>query len=391
MQFTPSIFTALLKPIDRRAFKAGVATHRGDFYGKSFNSWEHLVALLFAQFSGATSLRGVETGFNAQAQLHYHLGCQAISRTTLADANARRPVGVFGDVFQRLAGTLDRKTRREAKDVLHLIDATPIMLNRMMDGVACNGRIKGLKLHLLHDLKANCPLSAEITKATVNDILPARGQPLKAGVTYVFDKAYCDFAWWQKINDCGAFFVTRPKTNMNVTVLDDRPLCETRGDGFTVLADQIVGRIPARTAKLKAALATPLRRITIARGNGGVFTIISNDTSRSAVDLASCYKARWKIELLFRWLKQNLNITRFIARNENAVRLQIMAALIAFVLIRIAQAANQSQLTPKRFIELIQSFLHARRPLAKIDKPPPINPSKPKSKLNPNQLILELQ
>lgn len=393
MRFTPSIFASLLKPIDRRAFKASVAAHRGDFYGKSFNSWDHLVALLFAQFSGAASLRALETGFNAQSNHHYHLGCQAIARSTLSDANARRPAGVFGDVFKRLAGSLDRKTKREAKDVLHLIDATPIMLNRIIEGVASNGRIKGLKLHVLHDLAANCPLSAEITGATVNDILPARGQPIAEGVTYVFDKGYCDFAWWRKINDGGAFFVTRPKTNMILGRCRARPLAQTRGDGFSIIADHIItGRdtmSARRKAKLKVTLAMTLRRITIRRDTGDVFTIISNDSNRSAVELASRYKARWQIELLFRWIKQNLNITRFIARNENAVRLQIMAALIAFVLIRIAHAASRSLLRPKRFVELIHSFLHARRPIAKIDKPPPINPSRSKCH-NPNQLSLAL-
>lgn len=394
MRFTPSIFASLLKPIDRRAFKASVAAHRGDFYGKSFHSWEHLVALLFAQFSGAASLRALEMGFNAQSNHHYHLGCRAISRSTLADANARRPWGVFSDVFKRLAGTLDRGTRREARDVLHLIDATPIMLNRIIDGVASNGRIKGLKLHVVHDLEANCPLSAEITNATVNDILPARGQPIAEGVTYVFDKGYCDFAWWRKINDLGAFFVTRPKTNMIFGRFRKRPLGETQGDGFKVIADHIITRQEAararRKARLKVKLDMPLRRITIRRDTGDVFTIISNDINRGALELASCYKARWQIELLFRWIKQNLNITTFIARNENAVRLQIMAALIAFVLIRIAHAASRSPLRPKRFAELIHSFLHARRPIAKIDKPPPINPSRPQCRNDPNQLTLAL-
>lgn len=390
MQFTSSIFSELLKPIDRRAFRLSVAEHDGDRYDKSFGSWEHLVTLLFAQFSGTSSLRAIAAGLNAQSHLHYHLGCGEVAPSTLSDANARRPVAVFSDVFNRLAGALGRKTRREAKDVLHLIDATPIMLRGVIEGASSNGRIKGFKLHVRHDLDTNCPLIAEITEATINDLLPARQHAIEKGVTYVFDKAYCDYAWWQKINDRGAFFVTRPKANMNVTVIRRTPLRQVQGDGFRVLSDHIVTRGTAKQARLNATFSMPLRRIAVRRDEGGTFTIISNDMTRSAAAIAACYKARWQIELLFRWLKQNLNITRFIGRNENAVHLQIMAGLIAFVLIRIAQTMSRTTLEPKRFVELIQSFLPSRRTLATIDKPPPVNPRTPLWRTNPNQLSLAL-
>jgi putative transposase len=400
MQFTPSILTSLLKVVDRRRFRESVARHGADAYGKKFNSWEHLVALVYAQLSGASSLRALETGFNSQSNHHYHLGCGPLSRSTLADANRRRPVSVFADVFHSLIAQLDRKARREAKAVLQLIDSTPVMLSDMFDCATSNGRIRGLKLHVLHDLESNCPHHAVITPATVNDIIPARAMKLTKGVTYVFDKAYCDFDWWTKINKIGAFFVTRPKTNMAVKVLATRPLETTQGDGFTVLSDCIV----ARSVWGKSKLDMPLRRIRIRRDcirtgsktgsqaqlKNETFDIISNDLQRPAHELATSYKARWQIELLFRWIKQNLNIKKFISFNENALRLQIIAAMIAYVLIRIAQVQSRSLLPPRRFIELVRSHIHARRHIARIDKPPPINPSSPKTKCNPNQYELNL-
>ena len=400
MRFTSSIFASLLKPIDRRRFQASVAQHGADAYGKSFNSWEHLVALVYAQLSGTSSLRALEAGFNAQSNHHYHLNCGPLARSTLADANKRRPVAVFADVFQGLVSKLGRKVRTEAKAVLHLIDSTPIMLSHLFECATSNGRIRGLKLHVLHDLETNCPRHAEITPATVNDIIPARAIAITEGVTYVFDKACCDFDGWTKINDCGAFFVTRPKANMAVKVLAHRPLDVTQGDGFTVLADCII----TRNTRGKTRLDMPLRRITIRRdvarnkaktdtrdqATEDAFDIISNDICRSAVDLAACCKARWQIELLFRWIKQNLNITKFIAVNENAVRLQIIAAMIAFVLIRIAHQTSANHLRPRRFIELVRSFIHARRHTAEIDKPPPINASSSQTKFNPNQIEFNL-
>lgn len=126
-------------------------------------------------------------------------------------------------------------------------------------------------------------------------------------------------------------------------------------------------------------LPSGLRRITVRRDTGERFDIISNDKTRSARDLAACYKARWQIELFFKWIKQNLNIGKFIAMNENAIRLQILSAMIAFVLLQCARQAARLKLTPRRFAELVSAFIHVRRDIATIDKPPPINPSKPKS------------
>ena len=382
MQFSPSIFTSLLKPIDRRQFKAIVERHDGDAYDKSFGSWQHVVALVFAQLTGATSLRAIETGFNAQANHHYHLGCGKLSRSTLADANARRPAGVFSELLDRLMGGLGRKQRRDAKAALHIVDSTPVRLGHMFDCAAFNGRIRGLKLHVLHDLDGACPLAAGITPANVNDITFGRGLPIETGVTYVFDKGYCHFGWWTSIDKAKAFFVTRPKVSMRWKTQRLHALGKTQGDGFSVIADREVKLASKGDSKLPIFL----RRITVKRDNGDRFDIISNDRNRSALELAACYKARWQIELFFKWIKQNLNIRKFIAVNENAVKLQILAAMIAFILLALARKRSASNLSPRRFIELAAAFIHTRRDIARIDKPPPVNPSRPKPTSNPDQI-----
>jgi IS4 transposase len=238
MQFVPSTFTSLLKPIDRRAFKAIVERHDGDAYDKKLKSWDHLVALLFAQLSGAASLRAIVTGFNAQSNHHYHLGCAPIARSTLSDANARRPPQVFAELLARLVGALGRQARAEAQGVLRLVDSTPIRLGELFDCVASNGRIRGLKLHVLHAPEDDCPLASAITPANVNDIAFGRGVTLEPGLTYVFDRAYCHYGWWANIDRIGAFFVTRPKTSMRFKTRRLRPLDQVTGDGFTVMGDR---------------------------------------------------------------------------------------------------------------------------------------------------------
>src|SRR5262245_45818829 len=113
MRYLDSIFGSLLKPIDRRTFQAAVERHDADAYDKTFNSWDHLVTLIYAQLSSVDTLRGLETAFNANAQAHYHLGVGAIARTTLSDANARRPTAPFAETLARLSAQADRQTRQE--------------------------------------------------------------------------------------------------------------------------------------------------------------------------------------------------------------------------------------------------------------------------------------
>ena len=125
MHFTPSIFGTLLEAINRRQFQAIVDRHNGDAYVKCFTSWEHLVALVYAQFSASTSLRGLEANWNANSQHHYHLACGPLVRSTLSDANRRRPVAIFAETFALVAGQLDRNTRREGTAMLRLIELHP--------------------------------------------------------------------------------------------------------------------------------------------------------------------------------------------------------------------------------------------------------------------------
>jgi IS4 transposase len=198
----------------------------------------------------------------------------------------------------------------------------------------------------------------------------------------VFDKGYCRFDWWQKIDDCKAFFVTRAKVNMRLRQVRRRPLRKRKGEGFKVVADHEV----VLASKGDARLAMPLRRIKLRRENGGRITLLTNDLTRSAVEIAALYKSRWQIELLFRWIKQHLDIRKFLGTNDNAIRLQVLAAMIAYVLLRIAARANCIKMLPLRLAELVRQFLFTRRSIATITQPPPVNPSRPRPRTSPNQL-----
>jgi putative transposase len=382
MQYRISIFGDLLKPIDRRRFRGIVERHDGDAYDKSFKSWDHMVTLVGAQLGCIASLRGLELALNANSHQHYHLGVGKVARSTLSDANARRPVGVFAETFAMLAEKADRHTRVEGAEMVRLIDSSPVPLGKMCKWAEWNGRIRGLKMHVVYHPERDVPRCVEITPATVNDVEIGRQTELEAGATYVFDKGYYHFGWWKKINAAKAFFVTRSKVNTRLRTKRRRVVTEVAGDGFRIIDDAEV----VLASKGDSRLAIPLRRIRVKRDKGGVITLITNDLNRTAIEIAALYKRRWQIELLFRWIKQHLNIRKFMGKNDNAIRLQILAAMIAYLLLRIARRLNSLKMLDLRFAELVCQRLFMRKPIAEIDKPPPVNPSKPKSKFSLDQL-----
>lgn len=238
-------------------------------------------------------------------------------------------------------------------------------------------------MHVVYDPVNGRPVETEVSKANVNDIEAGRAAAIAAGATYIFDKGYCHFGWWREIAEKPAFFVTRPKSNMNWRTCRRRRENEgVKGDGFTILSDAEVKLVSKGNSKLPI----PLRLIKVKRDGARTIAVPSNDMTRSAAEIAALHKGRWQIELLFRWLKQHLKIRRFLGRGANAIRLQLIAAMIAFVLSRIAAKRNAITMPMPRFADLLKRRIFSRKPIAKIDKPPPVNPSKRKPITYPGQI-----
>jgi putative transposase len=382
MRYCDSILGEVLKPISRRRFAAIVDRHDGDAYDKSFTSWDHLVTLIFAQLGGVDRLRTLETLWNANEQHHYHLDVGRLKRSTLSDANARRPIAVFSETFEMLSGLADRVLRREGGEMLRLIDATPIPTHELVTWAKWNGRTRGLKLHVVYDPAADQPRRIAITPATVNDVEVGQQVPIETGATYIYDKAYCHYGWWTQLHEAGARFVTRQKKNARYRATCWRRLRKSTADGFTVIDDAEVKLV----SKSGVKLAIPMRRVRIKRDDRTKITLITNDLVRSAIEIASLYKRRWQIELLFRWIKQHLKIRKFLGRSQNAICLQLIAAMIAYLLLRVAAQNNAIKLQPIRFVELLATRLFLRTRIARIDKPPMVKPSKAQQRFPPNQL-----
>jgi DDE family transposase/uncharacterized protein DUF4372 len=337
--YSPTAFQRVLEPLDRRSIARAVAAHDGDHgVGRGDSAWtceRHLKTLVFAQLAGLTSLRAITAGMAAHSRWFYHLNMRMPARSTLADANAARPAAVFGDIARGLIAIAGRQLRREGEAFIGLLDSTPIPLKG--DGfpwAEANARTRGLKLHVLHASRQGYPVWFAVTSAKLDDAVAGRAVPLEAGATYVYDKGYTDFRRWREIIDAGACFVTRRKYNTHRRDIGEQPAA---GEGIVADRRLKIGHRQARgRAPLNPLYQTELREIEVARpDHDKPLYLLTNDFARPATELAALYKERWQIELLFKWIKQNLNLRGFLGRSENAVRIQIYIALIAFLLLRI--------------------------------------------------------
>lgn len=327
-------FHEVLKGLPRGLFDRLVEARQADKHSKGFSSRDQLIAMIFAQLSGASSLRALETSFNQHPHQHYHLGTGPIRRSTLAEANAKRDSGLFLDLCEHMMGQVQRTLRKQVKAWLYLLDSTPISLKgHGFDGWTQERRThrtQGLKLHLLLNAQAQIPAYINLTAANVNDVTDAQRVPLSAGATYVFDKGYCDYGWWWQIEQAQARFVTRFKSNAALAVVEARPCASEQ-----ILSDEIVrfsNRHPG--GGRRNPYEKPLRRISVARPDKPTPLILAtNDLTTPAEQIAALYKQRWEIELFFKWIKQNLKLKRFLGRSEQAVRTQLLTALIAYLLL----------------------------------------------------------
>ena len=341
--------------------------HGSDRRVRKLNSKSQLIALIHAQLSGASSLREVEATLASQQARLYHLGAQAPKRSTLADANAERPAEVFCQLFQVLLAQAHRGLRKASRDAVRLIDATSFKLNALSQNWASYAAYgPAAKLHVVFDPDAALPVHFVMTPARINDITPAKAMPIEPGATYVFDLGYYDFSWWAALDAQGCRFVTRLKTHTRPTLIQERPV--ERGK---ILADRLV-RLSGRLAASRRhhPLERPLREVHVRIDTGKVLRLLSNDLNASAEEIAELYKRRWQIELFFRWVKHTLKIRRFLGTSQNAIRTHIAAALIAYLLLRMAHAAQSQVPAILTFARLVRANLMHFRSIDQLAAPP---------------------
>ena len=365
------VFHDLLKHLPWAAFDDLVESYEADKHVRRLPTKSQLVALLYGQLSGAASLRAIVGDLASHANHLYHLGAKPVKRSSLADANALRPAAVFSELFAEMVARLHPGLRRKLAESVYLIDATSLRLSRgSADWARFSAKPCGAKLHVVYDADAERPIHAAVTPARTNDITAAKAMPIEPGATYVFDLGYYDYGWWAKLDAQGCRIVTRFKSNTPLQVTAERALPADSN----ILSDRI-GLLPQRQARSrKNPFADPLREVRVKTDNDKVLRILSNDLDASAQEIADLYKRRWAIELFFRWVKQTLKIKHFLGTSENAVRIQITVALIAFLLLHLAKATQNSIKSPLAFARLVRANLMHRKRIDRLLKPQNPNP-----------------
>lgn len=333
---TPTVFTQVLSLGHHETFHRCVERYRGDACIKSFSCYDQWLAMAFAQLTARESLRDLEASLSARRSLLYQMGFRGrVARSTLADANERRDWRIYADWAQ----TLIKRARKlyatepfalELDQTVYALDATVIDLCLGLFPWAHFRSTKAaIKLHTLLDLRGSIPTFVALTEGAVHEINLLDELPLEAGAIYVMDRGYLDFSRLRRFTQAGAFFVIRGKSNLKFYVVESRPVDTASG----LRCDQT---IRLRGFYSKQGYPQSLRRVRfydVEQSRSLVF--LTNHFALTATQVCEVYRARWQIELFFKWIKGHLRIRAFVGHTENAVRIQIWTALSTYLLVAI--------------------------------------------------------
>jgi hypothetical protein len=380
MRLENTVFHNLLKLVPWGVFKQLVKKHGMDERVRELPAKGQFVAMLFAQLAGSASLRDLVTTLESHPAMLYAAGGKPVRRSTLSDANRDRSHAFFDDLFSAVLAHSHTGLPRQMRQAVRLIDSTSIKLSALSSWARfCDG-VFGAKLHVAYALDEERPVYFEVTAANVNDITPAKSIKIDPQATYVFDLGYYDFAWWAALDAQGARIVTRFKSNTPLAAVAEMPVPKNQN---LILSDRI-GHLPERLAYSRMnPMQDPVREICIRIETGKTLRLLTNDIDADAKEIADLYKSRWQIELFFRWIKQMLKIKRFLGTSENAVRIQIAVALIAFLLLRSAEALHNFAQGPLTFARLVRATLTHRRAISGLLAPPREKPQ------NKAQMLLD--
>ena len=355
-------------------FRKTVNEYNGDKGIRSLTTANLMSIMLYVHMARKQSLRDIVDSLMSKRNLWYHLGLTSISRNNLSYALQNRSSEIFEKTFYMLLGKLQKERgtatdkRFKFKMPVKSIDSTTISLClSLFDWAKFRITKGGIKLHVVYDNKEQLPEFINISAAGSHDITKAKTFPIKAESIYAMDKGYICFKFFQKVAQNKAFFVTRTKSNTRYRILkrNTQKQKNIKADWTVKLtgvkADEYSGNL--RVVKYKD-LET-----------GKTYEFLTNNFRLSAQSIADVYKARWDIELFFKWIKQNLKIKTFIGTSENAVRIQIWTALIACLLTEYLRFKVRSSYT------LLKTFrLMCENLLFSIDIHELLNDSPPKIK-----------
>lgn len=364
----PTVFSQVIQLIPRSEFQGWVDKHRADKGTRKLDSWTWFGALLFGQLTGHDSIRAIERVFAHSDPKMQALGFGPVRRSTLADANQARSLAVLEETYQyclkRASDLAPDKNGFRFKGSVFALDSTTIELCLKLCPWARFHHEKtgkgAVKLHTAINIAGDLPQFTVITTGRVHDIRAARENiHFKPNDTVVMDKGYVDFAWMNDLNQGGVTFVTRAKTNTRFKVIECRKTDRTRG----YMADQTVALKSQRGKDYQGHL----RRVSYRDPDTGKWLVfLTNNFDLSYKTICALYKARWKVELFFKTLKQNLRVKKFLGTTVNAVKSQILVALIAYLLIQIIRFGLKTSISITDAMAVVGTLLLLREPVSRL-------------------------
>lgn len=364
MAYNNTIFRQMLQLISRLEFQSIVNHHKGDYRIRKLTCWTQFIHLLFAQFSGRSSLRDTINGTTSQSNKLYHLGCSRATRSTLADANNKRSYSIYQETFYKLFNRVQAvapKYKLKLSKKLYIMDSTVIDLCLSVFPWAKFRQKKGaVKIHSLLQADGLLPVFLNITDGKVHDSRAAKDIDVPPESFLVFDRAYHDFDQYKYYKDNKIQFITRAKTNAAYRILKTRKIPKNSD----VISDEVIEFTGYTTHK---KYPHPLRKITyFDKAHERKLIFLTSNFTLSATKIADIYKARWEIELFFKTIKQNLKIKSFMGTSKNAVLTQIWIAMIAYLLMSYHKFILKSKYSIQQLFRLIQVNLFERKSLKEL-------------------------
>jgi hypothetical protein len=348
-------------------FEYLVDKYDGNRYIKSFTCWNHFMVLLWSQLTSRESLRDIIGSLNAHRSKFYHLGFgKSVCRTTLSQANEKRNVEIFRLFAESVVERVQK--RKVAVDDLYItgiphrvfaLDSTTITLDLdKFNWSKIQHKKGGIKIHTLFDILTRIPVYNIITDHDIRDQSVMDHFQYESDAFYIFDKAYVKLLSLSRIDEIGGYFVVRRKRKMNFEIITEYS-CDGFKDG--VLRDL---KIILSNRWAKARYKKPLRIIYYySQEKKCVLEFFTNNMNLEACKIAYLYKCRWQIELFFKWIKQHLKIKKFYGTSENAVKIQIYVAIIAYCMVALVVAEYKLKMVPFELLRVLSVSLFEKENL----------------------------
>ena len=367
MNMGRTVFAQLMELLPLSEFRRCVERYDGDYKVQHFTCLDQFLALAFAQLTYRESLRDIEACLRAQSSKLYHMGFRGrVSRNNLAHANEHRDWRIFADFAHLLIAQArhlyhDESFGMELEQSVYAMDSTTIDLCLSLFPWAQFRRHKSaVKLHTLLDLRGSIPVSVYVTGGQITDNRVLDELLPEPGAFYLLDRGYHDFARLFRLAQACAFFITRAKHNTQFDRRSSRPVNRSTG----LRSDQIIRLTGPKTAQL---YPVPLRRIHYLDAERQLdLVFLTNNFLLSALTIAQLYRARWKVELFFRWIKQHLRLKAFYGTTANAVRIQVWVAISVYVLVAIAKKQLRLELSLYKILQILSTTIFEKSPILQV-------------------------